>query len=548
MIGQYTSQEEFNMANLQQLQDFAEKHKFGLTAPLSHKQVESLAKQWLPQIFFFEQEKFHPIALEQKNSMIRDLFDGLPENVKEAWRVNLLVRTGENTGAYQAFNPPVVRVPDGNIVQENPNQPTIVRKVYRALNHGGITFEQALEENEADENAVITHGANFERSDHFFGAQETVLGGNVPKKGDPFRPRAEENGQPLMTVYASYKNLLETLKYEVAVEKYIAEENPYPSNALRGGFDTGSPLFIPSTEADPFPPEVQRDVLLELIAAFEANESLDPALQKLPAGWELNEVLWQALTRYAFLEFEFFYAYNDFERVQDTFFDNEHEGDNEGCCLVFDRKLINLVAEADDPDNPRLLLLVVPESIITSVHEEQHESDLFKRIPTLHSPPDDPEELKKLVNLAVYVAWGSHATYLTSGSHGLVDFQDMVDFVEDKIPLPLLLAFPEYVLALLIIALIIEHFDDPQDLTSEDGIRSVPEGTSDEDPVTVSTKLNVMPMSLEDHIYQRKDEYRELLRLRSFAGKWGAHDTLVNHSPKYNTKTGRYFRKLLKNL
>ena len=43
------------------------------------------------------------------------------------------------------------------------------------------------------------------------------------------------------------------------------------------------------------------------------------------------------MTRFAFLEYYFFYAYNDFERYQTAIFDNEHEGDDEGCCLVFDR-------------------------------------------------------------------------------------------------------------------------------------------------------------------------------------------------------------------
>ena len=47
---------------------------------------------------------------------------------------------------------------------------------------------------------------------------------------------------------------------------------------------------------------------------------------------------WDAVTRFAFLEYYFFYAYNDFERYQTALFDNEHEGDDEGCCLVFDRE------------------------------------------------------------------------------------------------------------------------------------------------------------------------------------------------------------------
>ena len=55
------------------------------------------------------------------------------------------------------------------------------------------------------------------------------------------------------------------------------------------------------------------------------------------------------MTRFAFLEYYFFYAYNDFERYQTAIFDNEHEGDDEGCCLVFDRNVINLAASGGVP-------------------------------------------------------------------------------------------------------------------------------------------------------------------------------------------------------
>jgi hypothetical protein len=552
MTVQETLQEDFDMANIEELQKFAEEHNFGLTAPLTHNQVERLAQQWSPQIFFFEAEKFHPIALEQMNNMIKAVFDNpeLPETAKDAWRINLLVRTGENIGDNRAFDPPVVRVPDGIITRQptNPNLPPLVLKVFSVLNDG-IPFEEALAHPLANEYAVITHGASFQRSDHFFGARVTLSGGNVPAKGDPFKPRAEKDEKPLMTVYASYKNLLDTLEYELAVE----EEEKYPPDALRRGFNIADLLFhqIPfHPDPAPFTPTERRNILKELIATEKANGPIEEILKNLPLGWELNLGIWRALTRYAFLEYEFFYAYNDFERVQTSFFDNEHEGDNEGCCLVFDRRLINLAAMGDDPNNPKLLLQVVPDAIITSVHEEWQEADIFQLIPQPISPPDDPEELKKLVNLAVYAAWGSHATYLMPGNHPLVDFQDMTSFIGENILLLLILADPNLALTVLILALIIEHFDDPQDVTSETGIRSVPEETLEEgphDPHEIPTRLNVLPMTFGDHIYTR-NRYENLLRLRSFAGKWGAHDNTIDHSPKFETKTARYFRKLLRNL
>ena len=50
-------------------------------------------------------------------------------------------------------------------------------------------------------------------------------------------------------------------------------------------------------------------------------------------------------------------------------------------------------------------------------------------------------------------------------------------------------------------------------------------------------------MSARNHIYQRRHE--DLLALRAYAGKWGGHDGIVDKSPPFAPKTGRYFRKLL---
>jgi hypothetical protein len=35
------------------------------------------------------------------------------------------------------------------------------------------------------------------------------------------------------------------------------------------------------------------------------------------------------------------------------------------------------------------------------------------------------------------------------------------------------------------------------------------------------------------------------LTRRAFPGKWGAHDGLRDHSPKWENKTARYFRKFV---
>jgi hypothetical protein len=340
-------------------------------------------------------------------------------------------------------------------------------------------------------------------------------------------------------VLASFKNLLETLKYELAVE---AEGDDYPPDGLRGGFNISSLLFkaiLPSPI--PLPSNVRREVLQKLIAAHEANESLDPALEGLPPGWELNRVAWNAVTRYAFLEYDLFYAYNDFDRVQTTPFENEHEGDAEGCCLVFDRNVINATLGG----GVNSLLRAVPHSIITSVHEQPHKSDLFKFIPTPIPPANDPDYLpRKDVDLRVYVAWGSHATYLTPGDHDLVDFQDVFDTVYDGFPIPLLNIPVALIVA--IIASIIDHFVDTEDKTSDDGIRTGPKNVVGDHPAAVDNRIIMMPMSNDEHIYE--PEHKDLLRLRAFAGNWGGHKGTFDYSSPFTPKTGRYFRKLLASL
>src|SRR5687767_14583091 len=91
---------------------------------------------------------------------------------------------------------------------------------------------------------------------------------------------------------------------------------------------------VPAT-LRPAPPDPARDDR----RARGAGESISTALQALPPGWRLDKRAWDAVTRYAFLEYYFLYAYNDFERYQTTPFDNEHEGDDERCWLVFDRNV-----------------------------------------------------------------------------------------------------------------------------------------------------------------------------------------------------------------
>lgn len=531
------------MANLPALQAFAAAHGFGLTAPLRHEEVVRLAEYWLPDTRFYWDERFHPVALDDIFTMVEEPFAAMPPLTQEAWRVSKFVRTGPAAGASRAFDPPVVHVPDGMVPQGN-----TLRPVVRVLNEG-TPARDALRLAEVGTNAVVTHGASFRTSNAFFGPLTTLSGGNTSAAGDPFLPRADEpdpnrpgERRPRVTVMAALYNLLDLLKYELAIAQ--ADEGPaaehYPPDGMRRGFDIFNSLlhWAGGGTPPPWSAKDRREFLQALIAAFEDGGQIPNP----PPGWKMDRGAWNAVTRYAFLEYSFFYAYNDFDRYQTTPFENEHEGDDEGCCLVFDRNVLNLAANSSDPD---MLRRAVPHSIITLVHEEYQDADLFAFIPPPIVAPGEPSPpARDVVDFTVYVAGGSHATYLTPGTHDLVDFQDGWAGADDFIPV--LGALPPVAFVIALIVSIIDHFVDTEDFTSDDGIHAGPDDVVGDHPAKVASHVVVLPMSDDNHIYMPINE--PLLALRAYAGKWGGHDGWFDISPPFAPKAGRFFRKLLDKL
>jgi hypothetical protein len=185
------------MADLQALQAFAAAHDFGLTNPLTHGQVVTLAEYWLPKIRFYEDERFHPIRLDEVFAQVERLFAELPPVSQDQWRVTKFVRTGSASGENRAFAPPVVHVPDGAVPQGN-----VFRPVVRVLNDG-TPARDTLSLPEVGGSTMVTHGASFTRSNHFLGAVSTKAGSNTATPAirscrgstSPIRPRRRRAGR-----------------------------------------------------------------------------------------------------------------------------------------------------------------------------------------------------------------------------------------------------------------------------------------------------------------------------------------------------------------
>lgn len=517
------------MVDLTYARSFALEHDFDMTRPLSNDQVRDLAEYWLPDIRFHHDEYYFPIALDQMVEVVEERFSALAEAAKPSWRLTRFVRNDQGVSEFQTFDPPI-------LVNADPSANVSYTLGYEVLAEGGGIIG-ALNGAEVGKDTQLTHGANNTASRHYFGANQTLSGGTVSAPGDPLLPRLRNaEDEPEVTVIASMKNLIDLLRYELLVEG----DEDYPEDALRGHFDVLDELFFAVHNAWPWPRSAKRELVLEMIAAFEAGNPVNELVSNLPLGWRLNPRAWDIITRYTFLEYTFFYPYNDYKQHEDSIFANEHEGDDEGCCLVFERNLLRLAAESGDPD---ALQGTVPSFILTSVHEEWQGGDLFKAI-TAPAPGLTLDELRGATDLSVYPALGSHATYLTPGDHDLVDLGEVIKTINHKAPW--LWLVPGVAITIAILAAIYDHFVEASDKTSDDGTWVQSDAIDSDAPTRVAHRVEIVPMSGEEHVYQLT--YDQLLRLRGFPGKWGGHDSLVDTSPQYVEKTGRFFRKLLKSI
>lgn len=501
--------------------DFASQNNFNLTGSLSNDQVKTLAQAWLPQIRFHEKDKYHPISLSDYFTIPGSRFDNLSEEEKKKYKFTIAV---DNSGVviYEEFTPAVLKV-DGPVrAVPGINGNTAYVRTNKVLSSGSQILSELLND-EVGEGAEISQGNGAQGAEFFFGAKATLGGNSDPTDTDPFEPLLP------LKIITEYKVLIDLLEYELLVEN--DSEYPRAKDKLRGGFDITRLFFLivnPNNNTPPISRSLGRNLLLGLIAAWKANDnaSFQNIISSIPARYSFNYHAWKVLTRHAFLEYYFCYAYNDWQDYENDWFSNYHEGDLEGCCLVFNRENVELAFATNNPDP----LSVTPLSIITSVHEEYQDLDRYKEFNAAHARDD----------LKVWVALGSHATYLSPGNHDVVDLGVLVDTSIENLGVLTIPLFP-----LILLAALIEHFIDVEDQTSDDGVFTDSNPPANPSDKYFDNSLEVTPLSSGDNIYENGDLIA--LSIRSYPGKLGGTSGIKNKSSNFENKSGRYFRKLMRN-
>ncbi len=491
-----------------------------LTGSLSHDQVVQLANTWLPQIRFHEKELYHPINLRDYSEIPGNIYPDLTPAEKLEFEFNITVPDGPDYKV-ERFEPAVMKNngPVRQFTNEQGQTGYISTSIVLA-SLDGIVAE--LLNDDIGSGTEISQGNGAKGSKFFFGSKSTITGEEDSSPEDPFLPEHD------IKIIAEYKVLIDLLDYELLVE----EENDYPlaKDALRNGFSITKQFFFRPDQGNSTLQEgTRRNIMQGLIAAHKSgnNAEFQNIIQSIPSGWSFNFNNWEIVKGYSFMEYYLYYAYSNWSDYENDLFSNYHEGDVEGCCIVFETDKVEMEFSLPNPD----LLNIPPISVLTSVHEEYQNLDDYKSLDPSHARED----------LTVWVGLGSHATYLTPGNHDVVDFGVLVNTAIEKVSI---LVIP--LLPFIIIAAMIEHFIDVEDQTSDSGGFTDNNIPDDSDDRHFRSTVETTPLSAINNIYKNND--LEPLAVRSYHGKYGGTSGFKNNSGTFENKSGRYFRKLARNL
>ncbi|KKN12090.1 hypothetical protein LCGC14_1019990 [marine sediment metagenome] len=481
------------------LKDFAVQTNFDMTNPLSHNEVKELALRWLPQFRFHEDELFHPISINQV------LYTG---------------RTSINTQWW-------LEDKDGFLIS-----PWVLFKSHD--DKESLNFNPSYPPNSKFNSTEITrksHFTNLKDTEYdiakaLFGSKEMYSGMQLPRF-------------PGVTM-GEFRSLLETLYHNLrAYVDYPAELYDDDEGRVLDEI-IGPPLFGDKKS--------EWRKLLELVEMERlgqregsTSQTYNNLLNSLIEDGIISEIEWEIIRFYGILEYHLCYEYNDWSAHQIDIFANEHEGDVEGCALVFNLNTIKAVYKKTQEESQREIALstLKPDFIMTAAHNESNNLDEIK---DLRGLPED----EILSELKVWVSLGSHASYLSgAGTHDTVPGLETGAAIGAGVTC---LVFPPACLVALLLALLAKGA--PEDETSNKGVYMSSDPGSSSSPKMVPIQVETTPLSKHLNMFQERFEgdfgmeTSVNLAERVYPGLWGGHDGLINYSSPFTNKTKRFIHKL----